>query len=89
MYIMFHNTLALAITTLREIKCTFYKIIVNNVLLLLLLLLLLLPFGQQHQVIGGSTSVTLTARLGSMCGVGVRHHNMKGRHAACCCLRLS
>ena len=26
---MFYNTLALAITTLREIKCIFYKVIVN------------------------------------------------------------
>ena len=30
MYIMFHNTLALAMTSLMEIKCTFYKVIVNE-----------------------------------------------------------
>ena len=30
MYIMFYNTLALAITTLREIKCTFSKVTVNK-----------------------------------------------------------
>ena len=28
---MFYKTLALAITTLREIKCTIYKVIINNV----------------------------------------------------------
>ena len=36
MYTMFHNTLAVAITTLREIKCTFYKVILNKKCLSLL-----------------------------------------------------